>query len=77
VAHEKAESCRTTTIEALASMLDAEEVVVDQHLEAVESCALVRTYSGGRVRVTATGEELLQLDPDEPVIVDSRPENRD
>lgn len=61
----------TTTIEALASTLDADEHTVEAHLNGLEACELARTSPDGRARVTITGEELLELDTDEIVIVDS------
>lgn len=61
----------TTTIEALASALDADEHTVEAHLNGLEACELARIGSDGRARVTITGEELLELDTAEMVIVDS------
>lgn len=59
-----------TTVEAVAAALEADEATVEAHLAGLAACALARTAPDGRVRVTITGEELLDLDPDEAVIVD-------
>jgi len=60
----------TTTLGQLASSLNVEGVVIEKHLEALESCELARVEDDSAVRVTVTGEELLELDTDEGVIVD-------
>lgn len=70
-----AERRETTTIEALASALDADEHAVEAHLNGLAACELARKDTDGRVRVTVTGEELLELDTDEMVIVDSATPN--
>lgn len=59
----------TTTTEALASTLDADERAVDAHIDKLVACELAHVEAGG-VRATITGEELLALDTDEVVIVD-------
>ena len=61
----------TTTKAALAATLDTDEGTIESHLDGLTACELVRTYPDGRVRITITGEELLALDTDEMVIVDS------
>jgi Mn-dependent DtxR family transcriptional regulator len=61
----------TTTTAALAAMLETDEGTIESHLDALAACELVRMYPDGRVRITITGEELLALDTDELVIVDS------
>ncbi|MEF8825481.1 MAG: hypothetical protein V5A27_03935 [Halapricum sp.] len=61
----------TTTKTALAATLDTDEGTIESHLNGLTACELVRTYPDGRVRITITGEELLALDTDELVIVDS------
>jgi Mn-dependent DtxR family transcriptional regulator len=61
----------TTTTAALAAMLETDEGTIESHLNGLAACELVQTYPGGRVRITITGEELLALDTDEMVIVDS------
>ena len=61
----------TTTTAALAAMLETDEGTMESHLDGLAACELVRTYPDGRVRITITGEELLALDTDEMVIVDS------
>lgn len=60
----------TTTLEALASELDADEHAVEVHLDGLISCELAHRAKNGAIRVTITGEELLELDADEMVIVD-------
>ena len=61
----------TTTVASLASRLQVEEGTIEDHLIGLISCELARMGDGGDVRVTITGEELLALDTDEAVIVDS------
>jgi DNA-binding transcriptional ArsR family regulator len=61
----------TTTISTLVNTLEADEPAVEAHLAGLKACDLARSRSDGRVRVTVTGEELLELDTDEMVIVDS------
>lgn len=63
----------TTTPEALASALDAEEGEIEAHLDALAACELARRESGRTVRVTVTGEELLELGTDDVVVVDPPP----
>ena len=60
----------TTTRAALAASLNADERRVDAHLDGLAACELVRTHPDGRVRITITGEELLDLDTDQMAIVD-------
>lgn len=64
-----AETERATTVEALATDLDAEEEAIDVHLRELEACKLARTTADGRVRITITGEELLALDVDDVIVV--------
>ena len=63
-------SRETTTIEALAAGLDADERAVKAHLDGLADCELARIYANESVRVTITGEEILELGADEVVIVD-------
>lgn len=65
-----AERGETTTIGALASALDVDEQVVEAHLTGLAACELARTHDDGSARVTVTGEELLELDADDVVVVD-------
>jgi hypothetical protein len=60
----------TTTVEALATELDADEGAIEAHLDGLIACELARRDPDGGIRVTITGEELLELDADEMVIVD-------
>jgi len=69
-AESDAERRETTSVEALATALGAETSAVEVHLNGLEACKLARSEAGGRVRVTITGEQLLELDTDEMVIVD-------
>lgn len=66
-----AERRETTTTEALASALNADKHTIEVHLNGLAACELARIETNGRVRVTITGEELLALEADEMVIVDS------
>jgi DNA-binding IclR family transcriptional regulator len=68
-----AERRRTTTVRALASSLGADEGAVETHLDALAACGLARKDGAGRARVTITGEELLELDPGDAVVVDVDP----
>lgn len=70
-----AERQETTSIDTLVSALDADKRIVEAHLNGLEACELARRTSDGTVRVTITGEELLELDTDEMVIVDSTTPN--
>jgi DNA-binding transcriptional ArsR family regulator len=65
----------TTTIGALAGALDADERTVRSHIEGLEVCDLARIAPDGTVRVTITGEELLELDTEAVVIVDADSSN--
>lgn len=60
---------RTTTVEALAATFGAEEEVVADHLERLRAGELARRRPNGPVRITVTGEELLALDPEVPVVL--------
>jgi len=66
----------TTTVDALASGLDDDERAVASHLDDLAACDLARARDDGRVRVTTTGEDLLALDLDEPVVIDPVPDDR-
>jgi len=66
-----AEKRETTTTAAIAAALNTDEGTIESHLNGLAACELVRTYPDGRARITITGEELLALDTDEMVIVDS------
>ncbi|MCQ4334173.1 hypothetical protein KM295_11925 [Natronomonas sp. F2-12] len=65
-----ADSRETMTVEALAAGLDTDERTVEAHLQRLADCELARIHASGRVRVTITGEEILELGADEVVIVD-------
>lgn len=60
-----------TTKAALAATLGTDEQTVEARLNGLAACDLVRTYPDDRVRITITGEELLALDLDDVVIVDT------
>lgn len=66
-----ADQRETTTTAVVAAALNTDEGTIESHLNGLAACELVRTYPDGRVRITITGEELLALDTDELVIVDS------
>ncbi|MEF8778008.1 MAG: hypothetical protein V5A36_03760 [Natronomonas sp.] len=66
-----AETRQTTTVEALSAALDADEHAIEAHLCGLCECELVRVSADGSTRVTITGEELLELEVDEMIIVDS------
>lgn len=66
-----AEHRETTTVGALVSSLGADERTLEEHIDALVSCELAHVDADGNVRATVTGEELLALDTDEVIIVDS------
>lgn len=68
-----AEREETTTIDTLVAALDTDRRAVEVHLAGLEACELVRIDPDGTARVTVTGEEFLQLDTEEAIIVDSGP----
>jgi hypothetical protein len=55
----------------LAAMLDTDAQTIEPHLDGLAACELAKLYPDGRIRITLTGEELLALDTNELVIVDS------
>lgn len=65
----------TTTIKALAATLDTDEQTIESHLHGLAACELARVAPDGTARVTITGEELLELDTNEMIIVDSATPN--
>lgn len=65
-----AEREETTTVGVLASAVAVDEEAISAHIDGLAACELAKTYDDGRVRVTVTGEELLDLDVDEVAIVD-------
>ncbi|MEF8827390.1 MAG: hypothetical protein V5A49_00035 [Haloarcula sp.] len=65
-----AEAYDTTTVGTLGSLLDADERTLQAHLEQLADCELARRLDDGRVRITITGEELLELEPNTLIIVD-------
>lgn len=71
-----ADARETTTVEALAAELDVEEGTLEGCLDRLAACELARTRHDGRVRITSTGEELLNLDTEEMIIVDPPDENQ-
>jgi len=66
-----AEQRETTTKLELAAALETDEGTIRSHLNGLAACELVQMYPDGRTRITITGEELLALDTDEMVVVDS------
>ncbi|MFB6111741.1 MAG: hypothetical protein ABEJ35_04300 [Halobacteriaceae archaeon] len=60
----------TTTVDRLATRLDADGETVEAHLHQLEACALAQVAADGSTRVTVTGEELLELPGDGIVVVD-------
>jgi Mn-dependent DtxR family transcriptional regulator len=66
----------TTTVKALAAELDVEEGTLEGCLDRLAACELARTRHDGHVRITITGEELLELDTEEVIIVELPDENQ-
>jgi RIO-like serine/threonine protein kinase len=69
-----AERQETVTLDALAGRFEADREVVEGHVERLVACDLARFQPEQGVRVTITGEELLAIDADDPVIVDPSPD---
>jgi hypothetical protein len=69
-----ADKRETTTKAALAATLNTDEETIESHLNGLAACELAHTYLDGRVRITTTGEELLDLDTGDLVVVDSNQE---
>ena len=67
----------TTTAHRLASQLQTDTDTILEHVERLQACALARKRPDGRLRITITGEELLALDTDDVIIVDSTPQVQD
>lgn len=65
-----AETRQTTTVEALSSAIDADRHTIEAHLDGLCECELAQISAGGHARVTITGEELLELDVNEMIVVD-------
>lgn len=65
-----AEARDTTTVGTLAAELDAGERTLEAHFDRLADCELARRGDDGRVRITITGEELLELESEEMIIVD-------
>ncbi|MFC7771887.1 hypothetical protein ACFQS5_24695 [Salinirubellus sp. GCM10025899] len=63
----------TTTVGTLALVLDAGRHEVETHLYGLAACELARIYPRGRVRVTVTGEEFLNLETEGAALVDPSP----
>lgn len=59
----------TTTITGLAAALDADKTCVRTRVQGLADCDLAKLHPDGRVRVTITGQQLLALRPEGPVIV--------
>lgn len=72
-AESDAERRKTTTVQALATSLEAPEATVEAELTGLAASELAQTTADGDVRVTITGEQLLALDADGTVIVDAAP----
>ncbi|MFB6250799.1 MAG: hypothetical protein ABEI27_03765 [Halobellus sp.] len=61
----------TASIDALVAELDADRNSVESHLVGLAECELARIDPDDTARVTITGEELLALDPEGVLVVDS------
>lgn len=60
----------TTTVSSVVTALECDEQAVRVHLHHLDTCELAHIDSNARVRVTVTGEELLDLDVGEGIIID-------
>jgi len=69
-AHTDAEAGRTAAVPALAATVDTTEAELLAHLEALVDCRLAVRSPDGTFRISVTGEELLALEPEGPVVVD-------
>jgi DNA-binding IclR family transcriptional regulator len=65
-----ADGCDTTDIETLCARLGTDEETLHTHLDPLMDCELARRCGDGDVRITVTGEELLELDTEDPIVVD-------
>jgi hypothetical protein len=69
-------SKRFTTVATLAEELGTDEAVVRSHVDSLVDCELATVLHGERIRITVTGEELLELDVEiDDVVVE--PKNAD
>jgi hypothetical protein len=61
---------RWTTVSAIANDLGTDEEVVRTHLDRLATCELATVRTDGTARITITGQELLELDVEDVVVVD-------
>jgi hypothetical protein len=65
---------KTTTVTSLAMATGADPDAVEAHVSSLVDCDLALRAPSGRVRVTAAGEAMAELDIDEGIVV-SPPED--
>jgi hypothetical protein len=65
-----ADDCDTTDVETLCARLGTDEETLHTHLDPLMDCELARGCADEDVRITITGEELLELDAEELIVVD-------
>lgn len=65
-----AKTRQTTTVKALSAALDTDEHAIKAHLGGLCECELAQVSADRGMRVTITGEELLELEADEAIVVD-------
>ncbi|WP_254838609.1 hypothetical protein [Natronomonas marina] len=70
-----AETGRTTTVAALSAALDANEATVAEHVTRLAAGDLAVRAPDAGVRVTVTGEELLELGAESVVVVPPSPDD--
>lgn len=61
---------KTTTIDALASGFAVDSQTIQTRIDGLSDCGLVEVDADGTVQLTSIGEQLLDLDAAEPVVVD-------
>jgi Mn-dependent DtxR family transcriptional regulator len=62
---------RTTTIETIADSMDLEEGIAQKHVQGLQRADLVTVTPDGGIRITITGEQFLELDVEDVVVVRS------
>jgi len=62
---------RTTSIETIAASMDLEMDLAEKHVQGLQNVDLVTVAPDGELRITITGEQFLELDVEDVVIVAS------
>jgi hypothetical protein len=62
---------RTTTIETIATSLSLGEDIAEEHVDGLARADLATFTTDGEIRITITGEQFLELEVDDVVVVES------